>query len=1042
MGDRFGSMVIFLGLTPYTDDLASWKVTTPNELLMNRITLLLFLLPVCLIAKDTEWTGASSSDWNDAANWSNGIPESGDNVFLTDQGSAPSNLNIADLEVNTLNLGGIDDGDIANPPADGLVISGNPFSLGGIQSSQPPGNPTGITIQNDVTMTGTASWGLNSRFDLTFTGTFGETDGLGYPFGINNNGDVFLRGTVTTTNGFRANQADLHFFGMQATGIKPTSRDDEGFWNGGFSRFHFELPEGDSFYEYEFDEFTTFRTTSGGQGITVADGVRAIFNGDFFDNGTNKGINVDGNGRLIMNGADNTVDKITATSGYVQLRSGLGATDADANGAELEMSNGTIDLYGNSLTGTSTRNLDYTASSGVYNGGNLINSQLGTLSVLDGDVTDSGSNNNSLHFGGKGDIQLNGDFVQSNNRQIDKTGTGTVILAGEQNSTGTIHVRNGTFVFDYNASNASKIGDSSAMELNGSFTLRGSDSAATDEVVGEIRFGGADQTNSVGHTELRIEAGAGQTASLQFDTFSNAGGQTVNIDPDGNSALKTTTDPNGGSSQIRASGNLGGQITYQQSTFATIDTMGNGDGTYNVLGLGDGSYDVNDFDGAGPNNLVDVSGTQEITETKSFGFLRFNDGSGDTTLNHTTSQNFFGNDDDGNGADMAILVTPNVGSNDVIISGSGSLFGNAVNSTAYVHQNNPDGVLRFDTRLFNFSAGTNLTKTGEGEIILTSDQDPFGNFNIHRGKVTFDKGRGSGNGSPIGIVTDDRAQITLGNGATLNYAGAELVHTDARTLSIDGNATLEVAGVQLDGSTPTGKITYDFNAITFDNGSDHILTLAGAGTGELVDDINLGFGELHKTGSGTWIIAGENGYEGQTLVQEGTLLVEGSTRFFSDVTVEDGATLGGSGTIGGQTVFNGASTLAPGSSPGTLTFQQSLTLAPGTIIEVELGTFSDLIAVEGALTLDGTLNVLAGDGFSLGEDFVIFTFDPEEGITNNELVLGSLPDGVLGEISLNEEIGEVIFTSTPIPEPGFYATLAGIVALGLASYRRRKSRIA
>jgi fibronectin-binding autotransporter adhesin len=64
---------------------------------------------------------------------------------------------------------------------------------------------------------------------------------------------------------------------------------------------------------------------------------------------------------------------------------------------------------------------------------------------------------------------------------------------------------------------------------------------------------------------------------------------------------------------------------------------------------------------------------------------------------------------------------------------------------------------------------------------------------------------------------------------------------------------------------------------------------------------------LTKTGVGTQILGGTNTYSGATSVQQGVLLVDGSTALGSAVTVSSGAVFGGDGTVNGNlTLNNGA----------------------------------------------------------------------------------------------------------------------------------------
>ncbi|VEA70722.1 Extracellular serine protease precursor [Serratia rubidaea] len=83
-----------------------------------------------------------------------------------------------------------------------------------------------------------------------------------------------------------------------------------------------------------------------------------------------------------------------------------------------------------------------------------------------------------------------------------------------------------------------------------------------------------------------------------------------------------------------------------------------------------------------------------------------------------------------------------------------------------------------------------------------------------------------------------------------------------------------------------------------------------------------GHGGLTKEGIGTLVLTGNNSYSGPTLVNQGLLAVNGTLA--SDVTVQDGGVLGGSGRIGSLTANAGA-TVAPGNSIGTLNVTRDVT---------------------------------------------------------------------------------------------------------------------
>jgi len=135
--------------------------------------------------------------------------------------------------------------------------------------------------------------------------------------------------------------------------------------------------------------------------------------------------------------------------------------------------------------------------------------------------------------------------------------------------------------------------------------------------------------------------------------------------------------------------------------------------------------------------------------------------------------------------------------------------------------------------------------------------------------------------------------------------------------------------------------------------------------------VNSGSGSLigiTKTGAGQWILSGTNTYGGTTLVEAGTLLINGNSGSVVAPFVVNGGVLGGSGTIGGAVTVNAAGTLAPGSGIATLTTGSAVSFSNGATLgfqyESNLLT-ADLLRMAGTLSLSGTVPLSVAD---LGPD--------------------------------------------------------------------------
>jgi autotransporter-associated beta strand protein len=215
--------------------------------------------------------------------------------------------------------------------------------------------------------------------------------------------------------------------------------------------------------------------------------------------------------------------------------------------------------------------------------------------------------------------------------------------------------------------------------------------------------------------------------------------------------------------------------------------------------------------------------------------------------------------------------------------------------------------------------------------------------------------------SGSGTLTQSGAG-TLTLSATNTYTGATTI--TGGTLSISGDANLGTAPAS---ATPghlvinggTLQVTVGVT-LSSDRGivlgssagsaSGTIDTPFGGGLlyGGIIADNGTGADNLIKSGLGTLALTGANTYTGTTTVIGGTFRVDGSIT--SVVTVQTGATLIGTGTVGATTIDAGA-TLAPGGvGIGTLTVNGTLNVTGNLDFEFETGS-NDQINVSGNVTL-------------------------------------------------------------------------------------------
>lgn len=178
----------------------------------------------------------------------------------------------------------------------------------------------------------------------------------------------------------------------------------------------------------------------------------------------------------------------------------------------------------------------------------------------------------------------------------------------------------------------------------------------------------------------------------------------------------------------------------------------------------------------------------------------------------------------------------------------------------------------------------------------------------------------------------------------------------------------------------------------------------------LFDGVIMGSTVVTKIGTGTWTLGGVNSYTGNTNLNEGTIVLNGSITGTGTFTVATGtffnvkgavtgpvvialngitsltgtlnSTLtsrgvlrGAGGKIKGNVILGDSSVTQPGSaSIGNFSFGNT-TMSSGATLEMQLNggtTLCDLLNVTGTLTLGGTLNLSGSGVFKATDSFRLF----------------------------------------------------------------------
>ena len=177
-----------------------------------------------------------------------------------------------------------------------------------------------------------------------------------------------------------------------------------------------------------------------------------------------------------------------------------------------------------------------------------------------------------------------------------------------------------------------------------------------------------------------------------------------------------------------------------------------------------------------------------------------------------------------------------------------------------------------------------------------------------------------------------------------------------------------------------------------------------------------GTNPFFKTGTGRWTLTGANTWNGGLTINGGLVLANntsGSATGTGVVTVNTNGALGGTGSASGAVTVNAGGAIAPGSNGvGTVSLTGGLTLNSGAILNIEIGSTNDKVAVTGALALNGVINVTNLAGFSAGT-YPIVTYS---GALSGVLpVIGSKPVGYSVAVNTNTagQVRLVVQTQTP-----------------------------
>ena len=340
----------------------------------------------------------------------------------------------------------------------------------------------------------------------------------------------------------------------------------------------------------------------------------------------------------------------------------------------------------------------------------------------------------------------------------------------------------------------------------------------------------------------------------------------------------------------------------------------------------------------------------------------------------------------------------------------------------------------------------------------------------------------------IGQSSPSNAITFSGNGVTLitGNLGAGLTALDINAKASDvptvivagsnpdftGSVDVQVGSLQLGNGGTTGSLPGG-GAFNIGSGARVIVKQSDTVTqGTDFSGTLNGLGGFSQAGSGTTILNFANAYKGTTNVSAGTLIINGNQAAATGaVTVANGATLGGSGVIGGAVTVNGI--LSPGNnSPGILTVA-SLDLTPGSTTLMQIigaGSLAGtagidydrlVISIAGGFGYGGTLDLDFANtaNFADGTTFELFGFTGSTlgrfgSVTSTGsgsyggltfLDVGGVWTALSGsqQLTFSELTGQLQFTLVPEIDPATGSSALSLIAgvFALIEQRRRRAKV-
>lgn len=683
-------------------------------------------------------------------------------------------------------------------------------------------------------------------------------------------------------------------------------------------------------------------------------------------NGGLSSVNITNNGALVVD-STNSVNLSSSITGSGTLTQGGGGTlvlsGANSYNGTTSATNGTLEID-QTTAGTGAVN---TSSGTVLSG----------IGVVGGPVTVGGELSPGTSTGGLGTFQAGGGLTLSAGSTGNFGLNATVPTSGDSVAvTGNLAVNNNAIDVSFNG-----VPSDGSYPL---FTYTGTLSGSFNPAVTGTHFTAAVDTNTLGAVNLDL---SGSGYALEWN--STSGNEWDNVSTNWNNLGNSTPSTFLSGDSVLFDDTLGVVTTIDIPSGTTVFPLSITDTATNNFFTISGAGHIGGSSGIVKSGLSilaigtanSFTGPVDIQQ----GVLQTQNGAALGNASSVTVESNATLDVDGQNLGGAVITASGPGA-----GGGGAVVNTGASDTQALRQL----VLTGDTTIggsglleMNNSGGTaslstggnpyNLTKVGANEWDfqnLATFDTALSNIDIQAGSLMF-------NGSTPGMGATN-ATLTVETGATLSFGNNQIVFNKQFVFNGDGSTVnLNNGGGAND--VLAGPITLN---------GDCVFSIGG--TQLIVSNTINGSGGLIKSGTSPLILTAPISYAGNTVVNAGSLVLDGVTLSTSPtvtvaagatlntggagLTLANGQTLNGNGTVTSGLVAGAGSTVSPavtpGSSPvGVLTVSGAISLSGTNIMQVDpVNGTNDVLASTASISYGGTLNLTALSSLSSGNSFKLF----------------------------------------------------------------------